>query len=574
MAVFGALILCACDLQPKIASIPDNIGMFIEDRYPALLADPEKQPEIYNSAVTDYGVYTSPELYGTDNMDDYVLYASADDYVLMPVSNNESKVETEHETDYLIVPEYTENIDADETPVATEDKKIEEKEITGQAANINPDEIVVVRGDTVYALAKKYDISMAEFVKINNLKEPYTLKIGQKLTARTPVSKATDVVKNIVEEKKIETHPIVEQVKKVSEIKPAINNEITVVRGDTVYGLAKKHNIPVEDFVKINNLEKPYTLKIGQKLKISVPIVAKVEEPVDTKKENKKPVSVDKSKQVKPERVAEVKQVKKPTEVKRIDLTEITVKQGDTLYSLSRKYEIPVNDLAVINKISAPFTLADGQKLKVPKLDKKQTPQVSEVKKENNKTASVKTVKNVDKKSVEKKSVIKDKKTQTSQNLSYTKVEQKQQQNIKTKISSNPKQSLPKITARSSSKFSWPVRGTILSGYGPKKGGLVNDGINISASTGTVVKAAENGVVAYAGNEIKGMGNLVIIQHSDGWMTVYAHLNSMNVRRGARVSVGQSIGTVGKTGKVDKPQLHFEIRKGTRAYNPTQYLKK
>ena len=103
--------------------------------------------------------------------------------------------------------------------------------------------------------------------------------------------------------------------------------------------------------------------------------------------------------------------------------------------------------------------------------------------------------------------------------------------------------------------------------------GLFNDGINIAASRGTAVNAAENGVVAYAGNEVKGMGNLIIVQHSGGWMTVYAHLDSMTVRRGTKVSVGQKIGTVGETGKVDQPQLHFEIRKGTKAYNPSSYLK-
>ena len=144
----------------------------------------------------------------------------------------------------------------------------------------------------------------------------------------------------------------------------------------------------------------------------------------------------------------------------------------------------------------------------------------------------------------------------------------------KAKISSDPKQKLPVIAARSSSKFSWPVRGKILSAFGTKPNGLVNDGINIAASRGTTVKAAENGVVAYAGNEVKGMGNLIIIQHSGGWMTVYAHLDSMALRRGARVNVGQKIGTVGASGKVDRPQLHFEIRKGTKAYNPSQYLKK
>ena len=130
------------------------------------------------------------------------------------------------------------------------------------------------------------------------------------------------------------------------------------------------------------------------------------------------------------------------------------------------------------------------------------------------------------------------------------------------------------LAARSASKFSWPLRGKILSGFGSKPNGLVNDGINIAGTKGANVLAAENGFVAYAGNEVKGMGNLIIIQHSDGFMTVYAHMDTMSVRRGATVVVGQKIGTVGQSGKVDRPQLHFEIRKGTRAYNPVNYLKK
>ena len=206
-----------------------------------------------------------------------------------------------------------------------------------------------------------------------------------------------------------------------------------------------------------------------------------------------------------------------------------------------------------MNKLSAPFNLSVGQKLKVPKLAEVQTKPAVTVKK------TVESKKNTT-------SVTKAK----SEKQPDTKVKEKTKDTKKT----TTKQSSQKIAARSSSKFSWPVRGKILSGYGPKTGGLVNDGINISATLGTPVKAAENGVVAYAGNEVKGMGNLIIIQHSDGWMTVYAHLDSMDVRRGARVNVGQQIGKIGKTGKVDKPQLHFEIRKGTKSYNPTNYLKK
>lgn len=498
-----ALILCACDLQPKIASIPDDIGMFIEDRYPALLADPETQPEIYNSAVTDYGVYASPELYGSSSMDDYVLYASVDDYVLVPeepeeievVANkteteSEPEIEIAEETDYLLVPTYNKNIVPEET-------EIEPKKETS-------DIIVVVKGDTVYSLARKNNMSIDEFVKINNLKEPYTLSIGQKLK--------TKKVAEVVAEKK--ESPKVVAVEKVKEIKEAKTEKVAV----------------------------------------------------------KEPV--------------------KPTETKRVNLQEITVQKGDTLYSLSRKYEIPVNDLAVMNKISSPFDLAVGQKIKVPKLDNVKTVSVSEIK-----TVAVKQSSSAPAKITPAKKVVRQaavqKETKTAvpakttaakaQNMTKTTNTKKATQTVladksatqqtQQKISSNPKKQLPKVAARSSSKFSWPVRGKILSAYGAKNNGLFNDGINISVAQGALVKAAENGVVAYAGNEVKGMGNLIIIQHSDGWMTVYAHLDSMSVKRGARVNVGTPIGRVGKTGKVDKPQLHFEIRKGTKAYNPTKYLK-
>jgi murein DD-endopeptidase MepM/ murein hydrolase activator NlpD len=125
---------------------------------------------------------------------------------------------------------------------------------------------------------------------------------------------------------------------------------------------------------------------------------------------------------------------------------------------------------------------------------------------------------------------------------------------------------------RGGSRFQWPVRGAILSDYGPKPGGLHNDGINISASRGASVVAADNGVVAYAGNELRGFGNLLLIRHADGWMTAYAHLDDMLVERGAKVSRGQKIGTVGSTGNVSSPQLHFEVRRSNRAIDPRDHL--
>jgi murein DD-endopeptidase MepM/ murein hydrolase activator NlpD len=117
-----------------------------------------------------------------------------------------------------------------------------------------------------------------------------------------------------------------------------------------------------------------------------------------------------------------------------------------------------------------------------------------------------------------------------------------------------------------------PVHGRLVSTYGPAAGGTHNDGINIAAPKGTPVLAADDGVVAYAGNELRGFGNLVLLKHADGWVTAYAHCDTITVRRGERVKRGQPIGTVGATGSVDEPQLHFEVRRGTRALDPTIYL--
>lgn len=418
-AVLSGVVVAACDLQPKILSFPDTVGEFISARYPALLADPETQPEIYNSAASDYGVYAAPTLYGSVENTDYVEYASVDDYIVPPSVT-------------ALYGDVSTGVDVGESVVATADtQKYEYLTVPmyGGETVFQDTEITVAPGDTLYSVAKKYGTSVDELAKKNNLTEPYNLSVGQKLVVATVADRQTNKI--IVEQQKTTT---------------------------------------------------------------------------------------------------------------RVGLQEITVAPGDTLYSLSRRYSVPVNDLAVMNNLTAPFTLSVGQRLKVPDLESAPI-----------RTATVTPV-------------------TTSSGVTQS-GDVKTAAQPKEKISSDPTQKLPKLTARSSSKFSWPVQGKVLSHYGAKSDGLFNDGINIAAARGTAVKAAENGVVAYAGNEVKGMGNLIIIQHSGGWMTVYAHMDSMSVRRGAKVSVGQKIGTVGETGKVDQPQLHFEIRKGTKAYNPSSYLK-
>lgn len=123
------------------------------------------------------------------------------------------------------------------------------------------------------------------------------------------------------------------------------------------------------------------------------------------------------------------------------------------------------------------------------------------------------------------------------------------------------------------SGFLTPVSGKIISNFGPKSDGLHNDGINISAVRGTPVRAAQNGVVVYAGDEISGFGHLVLIKHANDYITAYAHMDKMLAKKGDMIKRGQTIGTVGTSGHVARPQLHFEIRKGKRAVNPTNLIK-
>jgi murein DD-endopeptidase MepM/ murein hydrolase activator NlpD len=123
-------------------------------------------------------------------------------------------------------------------------------------------------------------------------------------------------------------------------------------------------------------------------------------------------------------------------------------------------------------------------------------------------------------------------------------------------------------------KFRWPARGRVIAAFGPRADGTHNDGINIALPLGTEIHAAEAGRVAYAGNELKGYGNLVLIRHDNGWVSAYAHADEMLVKRDDVVRRGQVIGRAGKTGSVDQPQLHFELRQGAKPVDPLPHLER
>jgi murein DD-endopeptidase MepM/ murein hydrolase activator NlpD len=121
--------------------------------------------------------------------------------------------------------------------------------------------------------------------------------------------------------------------------------------------------------------------------------------------------------------------------------------------------------------------------------------------------------------------------------------------------------------------FIWPVHGRVVAGFGPLAGRLRNDGINIAVPEGTDVRAADDGVVVYAGSDVNGYGNLVLLRHGNGFVTAYAHASALLVGAGENVHQGQVIAKSGRSGNdVSEPLVHFEIRKGTLPIDPLQFL--
>ena len=162
------------------------------------------------------------------------------------------------------------------------------------------------------------------------------------------------------------------------------------------------------------------------------------------------------------------------------------------------------------------------------------------------------------------------KKRKVTNKLEFQKSFSKRKFKTKTKNFSSSK--TPSLSNSHTGKFLWPVKGKIIVSFGPRKNGFYNDGINIAAKSGTPVRAVEKGMVAYVGNQLQGFGNLVLIRHSNGWMSAYAHSSTVFVRRGNTVQRGQVIAKVGQTGNVGRPQLHFELRRGDSAVDPKQFL--
>jgi len=240
----------------------------------------------------------------------------------------------------------------------------------------------------------------------------------------------------------------------------------------------------------------------------------------------------------------------------------IHVRKGDTIYALSRRHDVTVREIIYVNGLKSPYLLYPGQKLKSPAT-------AIHIVKKGDTVYSLSRVYHEDMTTFTRINNIKRPYVLTiGQKL---KVPGSRPRDEKKRTAAQALNDLPP-PPQSRQGFMWPIKGQILSSFGPKAKGYHNDGINIAANSGSYVRSAQNGTVVHAGSKIKGFGKLILIRHSNGWITAYAHNSSILVAKGQAVKRGQSIARVGQTGGVNRPQLHFEMRKGSRAVNPVKYL--
>ena len=306
------------------------------------------------------------------------------------------------------------------------------------------------------------------------------------------------------------------------------SGRVTVKRGQTLYSIARAYNVPVTELARFNNITTRHAVMVGETL------------------------------QVPGEYQAASAPAPRPTHG---EGTAHMVRSGETLFSIGRAYNVSPFAIAEANNLPRNYSVKTGQQLRIPggahqiarneaepapfeQKSPRQKPQVEQAEPAEDAAAA-------------------DAPAETADNADQADEQPAADQQA-------PAESEPEPAADAG--FRWPVRGKVIATFGQKPNGTRNEGINIAVPEGTSVRAAESGVVAYAGNELKGYGNLVLLRHENGWVTAYAHNKDLFVRRGDTVKRGDVIAKAGQTGSVTSPQLHFELRKGATAVDPTKYL--
>ncbi len=285
-----------------------------------------------------------------------------------------------------------------------------------------------------------------------------------------------------------------------------------VQRGDTVYAIGRRFGVSPRAIIEINDLSPPYALTPGQRLRLPAQRVHRVA-------------------------------------------------PGETLHMLSQRYGVEQSQIAKVNGLQPPYRLSVGQSLSIPSAPSAAGGQVA-----SQEAAVVKAAAPASARKLPPPAP-----APSSPSSGQQAAPQPAPQPAA--LPTSPPKAEPVVPPTPDGLgFLWPTQGRVIAEFGPQGDGRHNDGINIAAPRGAPVVAAERGEVVFAGSELKGFGNLILIRHEDGWVSAYAHNASLLVSKGARVTRGQVIARVGRSGNVDRSQLHFEIRKGSRAVDPRELL--
>lgn len=500
--------------------------------------------------------------------------------------------------------------------------------VTGPVVEVKgkPQTYTVKSGDTLTSIARRFGVNVNDLAKDNEIKKGQTLSLGQKITGPATTQKA-----------------------------------YVVQTGDTVFSIAKRFSVSAAALADENDIKTSAAIKKGQKL--SLPDGFKDKGPIKTTQvipgaPASQPALAGGETEAAPTRPATTtpSRTSASTTPPRSNLPPIgaepaaeatitsttslsvtgavvivqgprqvhTVRSGDTLSSIARKFDMSVSALADDNKLKSGATLRLGQRVKGPAttakayvaqsgdtlgdIAKRFNVSVKALAAENNlrSTASIKKGQKIqlpdgyrDKGPIRTTTTV-TKPAPAQPSNTYAKVEtpttSPSTARPSTSAPSTPSSPVPytpsysrpsapivappsappasarpliestappteaEIIASGKGKFAWPVRGEIISSFGVSGPGQRNDGLDIRAPQGTPVLSAAEGEVAYAGNQVPQFGNLVLVKHADGWVTAYAHLSSINVKMRQQVRQGEQVGAVGATGGANEAKLHFEMR--------------
>jgi murein DD-endopeptidase MepM/ murein hydrolase activator NlpD len=362
----------------------------------------------------------------------------------------------------------------------------------------------VQAGENLWVISRRYGVALKTLLELNGLSEQSILQPGMKIL--------------IEGERDAQSGSLLYEVK----------------QGDTPWGIAREFQIPVRLLLEANNLTEKSILRVGQKLVI--------------------PLSGD----------GRLKASERTSTQGTTQPQVHTVRQGDSLWRISRQYGVDIRSLMKANGLTETSILQVGMRLVIPK----ETGRTAVASSSSATSWGTYTVKEGDTLwNISRRFGIPLKELLQANGLRETSVLQ-----IGQVLRVPSRGGVPAAPQRAQQGFIWPVNGRISSRFGPRGRGF-HYGVDIIAPVGTVVRAAESGVVSYSG-WMSGYGRVVIITHASGLQTVYAH-NSVNlVREGQRVNKGDPIARVGSTGNATCPHLHFEVRRNGRPVDPLEFLRR